>query len=146
MSCEVDLIPWFQLTQRLGTVTVDVGIVDCEVPQTPAGQLIRIVPLRHVHRQQLQQPNNYNSQLIRFVPLRHIARQQLQQPNNNNSQLIRIVALRHIPGQQLQQPNNYNSQLIRIVPLRQSPNNYNTLCHYNRSLSNVYYNNNSCNN
>ena len=49
MSCKADLIPWLQLMNQLSIVSVDMTVVDRQIPQTPVSQLVRIVPLhRHV--------------------------------------------------------------------------------------------------
>ena len=91
MSCKADLIPWLQLMNQLSIVSVDMTVVDRQIPQAPVSQLVRIVPLhRHTHIPTL--PQTPVSQLVRIVPLhRHTHIPTL--PQTPVSQLVRIVPL-----------------------------------------------------
>ena len=49
--------------QQFGTVCVYVSVVDSQVPQTPAGQLLRIVPLRRSKYTSISNTTNNNNNL-----------------------------------------------------------------------------------
>ena len=67
MSCKADLIPWLQLMNQLSIVSVDMTVVDRQIPQTPVSQLVRIVPLhRHTRILAGVLPPQFENTFLRF--------------------------------------------------------------------------------